>query len=45
MIVALILLFIISVKAWAEGDDSMAWYVKFCIFIVVLVIFISKFSD
>ena len=36
MIVALILIFILSANAWADGDDSMAWFVVLGIIVIVL---------
>ena len=33
-VAVLILLFIMSLNAWMDGDDSMSWYVILCVVFV-----------
>lgn len=45
MAFALILLFILSANAWADGDNSMSWYVIICIIFVVACVLIGSCSN
>ena len=45
MAFALVLLFILSANAWADGDDSMAWFVVLGIIFIVLCVFFGSCSD
>lgn len=42
---ALILLFIMSANAWADGDDSMAWFVVLGIIFVVMCVVVGSCSN
>ena len=45
MIEVLILIFILSVIAWARGDNSMAWFVVLVIVIFAVGAIVSGFSS
>ena len=45
MAFALILLFILSANAWADGDDSMAWFVILGVIFVVCALLFGSCSN